>query len=711
MTHNLCYIYSVKTNMHNSLYVVSKSKASGSMLITLGFAELLQRRYGRIAFFRPLADSQRDRDPDAETILSQFALDQSYDEAVGMALDEAEKMLADNKMHLLIEMLLKKFLHLQNQYDFVLCSGLLDEALASVIDFDLNVELAKNFNTPIVGVIRALNEDENSLKETVRLWHLAIEQQGAEPFMLFANRCTRALYEKYHAHQTFCPDIPEPVILLPDIIELDRPNVYQLAAELEAAQLIADETQMQRICGAPRIAAMHLEHFLPRIQQDDLIIVPADRSDIILGAMVANYANNFPAISAILLTGNLAPAKAILELVNGIDAIHIPLLHVEEDTMKTASRVQSLEARIDVHSPKKIATALGVFNENIDNDAITAALTTSKTDIITPVMFEHRLFEQAAREKKMIILPETEDERILRAADILLRRRAVKIVLLGNKTRIITRAEAIGLHLNKAIFVDPSDRSHKRALATMYQSYRSHKGMTFDAAYDALSNATLFATMMVASGECDGMVSGATHTTRETILPALQTFKTAPGYTIVSSCFFMCFDTRVLVYADCAVNPDPSAAELAEIAIASAETAVQFGIEPRVAMLSYSTGDSGVGSDVDKVRAATQLVRTIAPDLVVDGPMQYDAAIDPEVGKQKMPSSPVAGRATVFIFPDLNTGNNTYKAVQRSAGAIAIGPVLQGLARPVNDLSRGATVTDIVNTVAITAIQTQQVPS
>ncbi len=690
-----------------SLYIVSKAKKAGSMLIALGMTEILIRRYGRIALFRPLVAQTRSRDSDLETLLGHFSLSQPYDTAVGLDIETAETLLSEGRSSELIETLIARFNALQAEYDFVLCEGLADEHLAQLIDFDLNVEIAKNFAAPVIGVLSAKGLSPHDLRETLRLWHLAITKQGAELFMLFANRCERTLYETYRGNNSLRPSAAIPVVLLPDVKDLDRPNVYQIVQDLGAEVLIGKPEQLQRLTGDPRIAAMHLEHFLARIQTDDLIIAPADRSDIILGAMVANYADNFPAVSAILLTGDLTPARTLMALIRGIEAIHIPLLHLGTDTMETALAVGRLPARIDAHAPKKIATALGVFHADVDADAIGERIAAAAADIVTPAMFEYRLLSKAAEAKKRIVLPETEDERILRAADILLRRRAVDIVLLGNREKILARAAALGIDLQHALFVDPEDEAHRKQLARNYYRLRKHKGMTLEAAYDAMSNATLFATMMVYEDECDGMVSGATHTTRETILPALQTIKTRPGYTIVSSCFFMCFDTRVLVYADCAVNPDPDAAELAQIAVASAETAQRFGIEPRIAMLSYSTGDSGVGSDVDKVREATRIVRRRRPDLVVDGPMQYDAAVDPAVGAKKMPGSPVAGQATVFIFPDLNTGNNTYKAVQRSAGAVAVGPVLQGLNKPVNDLSRGARVADIVNTVAITAIQAQ----
>jgi phosphate acetyltransferase len=320
-------------------------------------------------------------------------------------------------------------------------------------------------------------------------------------------------------------------------------------------------------------------------------------------------------------------------------------------------------------------------------------------------MFEYTLLDRARAGARHIVLPEGTDERVLRAADILLRRRVVELTLLGPEATVRGAASRLGLDLYGAHVLDPSEPQLLERFAAEYAARRVHKGVTVDQARDVVSDVSYFGTMMVALGMVDGMVSGATHTTAETIRPSFELVKTRPGVSIVSSVFLMCLADRVLVYGDCAVNPNPDAAQLADIAISSAATAAQFGIEPRVAMLSYSTGASGSGAEVERVREATELVRERAPELSVEGPIQYDAAVDAGVARTKLPDSEVAGRATVFIFPDLNTGNNTYKAVQRSANAIAIGPVLQGLNQPVNDLSRGATVHDIVNTVAITAIQ------
>jgi phosphate acetyltransferase len=322
-------------------------------------------------------------------------------------------------------------------------------------------------------------------------------------------------------------------------------------------------------------------------------------------------------------------------------------------------------------------------------------------------MFEYTLIDRARADRRHIVLPEGTEERILRAAEILLRRGVADLTLLGPPDEITRRARELGLDIDDASVVDPANSALRGQFAQTYAKLRAHRGVTLDMAGDTVRDVNYFGTLMVCSGLADAMVSGTTHPTADTIRPAFEIIRTVPGVSVASSVFFMCLADRVLVYGDCAINPDPNAAELADIALSSAMTAAQFGIEPRVAMLSYSTGTSGHGADVDKVAEATRLVRAARPDLPVEGPIQYDAAIDPTVAAAKLPGSLVAGRATVFIFPDLNTGNNTYKAVQRSAGAVAVGPVLQGLRRPVNDLSRGATVADIVNTVAITAVQAQ----
>ena len=326
---------------------------------------------------------------------------------------------------------------------------------------------------------------------------------------------------------------------------------------------------------------------------------------------------------------------------------------------------------------------------------------------MTPLMFEYEIIHRAKSDQRHIVLPEGEEERILRAAEILRMRDVVTVTLLGNEQEIRQKIAALGLSLSDVTVLDPLNSARRQEYADAYFELRKHKGISAQMAFDAMADVGYFGTMMVHFGEADGMVSGSVHTTQHTIRPAFEIIKTKPGVSIVSSVFFMCLSDRVLVFGDCAVNPEPSAEQLADIAISSAETARMFGIDPLIAMLSYSTGESGKGPEVEKVREAAKLAKARRPDLKIEGPIQYDAAVDAGVAITKLPGSEVAGHATVLIFPDLNTGNNTYKAVQRSAGAVAVGPVLQGLNKPVNDLSRGCTVTDIVNTIGITAIQSQ----
>ena len=372
--------------------------------------------------------------------------------------------------------------------------------------------------------------------------------------------------------------------------------------------------------------------------------------------------------------------------------------------------VNQVPAKIRPNRERKIALAMGNFMNNVDVEILRERLMSSVSLTTTPEMFEYSLYERASEERMRIVLPESNDERILRAAEILLRRDIVDIIFLGNPEEIEHQATTLGLDISRATIIEPITSPLLETYTQKFLAMRTHKGLTSDAAADAMLHGTYFATMMVQEGDADGMVSGAIHTTQDTVRPALQIIKTSPDISLVSSLFLMCLETKVLIYADCAVNQDPSAEDLAQIAIASAKSALSFGIEPRIAMLSYSTGDSGKGDDVEKVRRATKIAQKMRPDLLIEGPIQYDAAIDPKIGRKKLPGSKVAGQATVYIFPDLNTGNNTYKAVQRSSNAIAIGPILQGLKKPVNDLSRGCEIADIVNTVLITAIQAQELP-
>jgi phosphate acetyltransferase len=457
-----------------------------------------------------------------------------------------------------------------------------------------------------------------------------------------------------------------------------------------------------------KVAAMLVPDFLDYVEKGDLIITPGDRSGIILACLLSYHSKNYPQIAGLLLTGKQEPTPQIQHLIDGLGDLPFAVLGVSTDTFTTTLNVSKVHARLYSQNDRKIAIALGLVEDNINMQELQQRLLARKTPRVTPLMFEYELLQRAKTKPQHIVLPEGKEERILRAAEILQLRGAVKITLLGNEELIKQKIEALALQLEGVEIIDPMSSDLRQLYAETYHELRKHKGVVYDMAYDLMADVSYFGTMMVHLNHADGMVSGAVHTTQHTIRPAFEIIKTKPGTAIVSSVFFMCLEDRVLVYGDCAVNPNPDAQQLADIAISSAKTASMFNISPRIAMLSYSTGKSGKGEAVEKVREAVNLAKSLKPELILEGPMQYDAAVDSKVAKTKLPDSEVAGQANVFIFPDLNTGNNTYKAVQRSSGAVAIGPVLQGLNKPVNDLSRGCTVTDIVNTVVITAIQAQE---
>jgi phosphate acetyltransferase len=485
---------------------------------------------------------------------------------------------------------------------------------------------------------------------------------------------------------------------------LVAPTVESVIKAVSGVLFQGDPASLGREALGIMVAAMSIETVLSRLAEGYIVLIPGDRLEVLMAVLLAHQSENFPSLAGIVLYGGFEIPEAIKGLLAGLDT-SLPIITTGYDTYETVLRVTSAQGGLAADSQRKYDTALALFRQGVDISALLAKLDVAKSDVVTPLMFEYDLIERAKAKPQHIVLPEGHDDRIIRAASTLLARGVVSLTLLGEEGFIRSRARELGLNVDGARVQSPTDPELVERFADEYFSLRSHKGVTIEQARELVTDVSYFGTMMVHLGLADGMVSGAAHTTAHTITPAFQIIRTRPGVSVVSSVFFMCLADRVLVYGDCAIVPEPTPDQLADIAASAADTAAQFGIEPRVAMLSYSTGDSGTGDEVDQVREATDIVRRRRPDLLVEGPIQYDAAAEPEVARTKMPDSPVAGRATVFIFPDLNTGNNTYKAVQRSAGAVAIGPVLQGLNKPVNDLSRGATVRDIVNTVAITAIQ------
>jgi phosphate acetyltransferase len=559
----------------------------------------------------------------------------------------------------------------------------------------------------VLAVVQGYGRDAMQVVTAARGLLDALGERKCDSLALVANRVQASLVDAVTGDLKRVLPSDIPAYVLPELAILAKPTVGEIAAALDAERLSGQEGSFDREVRNFKIAAMELPNYLEHIEEGSLILAPGDRSDILLGSLLADSSKTYPHIAGILMTGGLRPAPQVVKLIKGLGDSPVPVIMVSMDTYTTAQQVSSLEGVLSPDNPRKIAAALGMVEAKVNSRELIGRLSMARSTRVTPIMFEYEIIQRARSDRKHIVLPEGTEERMLRAAEILRMREVVDITLLGNREEIRQKAAALGLSLLDVAVIDPLDSDRRQVYADAYFELRKHKGISPQMAFDGMADVSYFGTMMVHLGEADGMVSGSVHTTQHTIRPGLEIIKTRPGCSIVSSVFLMCLSDRVLVFGDCAVNPAPNPDQLADIAISSSETARMFGIDPLIAMLSYSTGESGKGTDVDKVREATKIAKQRRPDLKIEGPIQYDAAIDAGVAKTKLPGSEVAGHATVFIFPDLNTGNNTYKAVQRSANAVAVGPILQGLNKPVNDLSRGCTVTDIVNTVAITAIQAQ----
>ena len=689
-----------------SLFISAQEVNAGMLFVSMGMMEILKRNIHKVAFFRPIIFKKNIKDNDTTFMIAHYNLDIKYEDAIGFDVEYVENMIASHKINELLNQLIRKFKKLEKEYDFVLCEGIRLSFLSSNINYDLNMKIAQNFGSSYINIINAKEDSAQEVYESILIENDTLDSQGCKHFATFVNRLND---EKHLFLEKKLKNYEKSTYLLDEVEELSLLSVADIMDSLNAEAILLSDDDHTRNVRKIKIAALSLDNFLEKIEEDDLIVVPADRSDIILGLFGSLYSSAYPNVSAIVFPFSMTAHPNIKKLLLGLGAFNIPILSVPYDTYHTARKLSKVRSRIRLNSTRKIALSLGLFNANVDTTYIENKISTSQNTIMTPMMFEYKLFDLASLNKKTIVLPESSDERILRAAEIILNRGVANIILIGNVDEITENYLRLGLDLSNAKIIDHTTSSLKSEFSEEFYKRRKAKGLTLKVAQDTMSHVNYFATMMVELGYADGMVSGAIHSTGETIRPALQIIKTTSDVSIVSSVFFMCLATKVLVYGDCAVNQDPNAQELADIAIASTKTATIFGIEPKVAMLSYSTGKSGKGVDVDKVRTATEIFIQKDPNCPVEGPIQYDAAINKNVAKIKLPDSKVAGEASVLIFPDLNTGNNTYKAVQRSSGAVAIGPILQGLNKPINDLSRGCLVDDIVNTIAITAIQAGEV--
>lgn len=654
--------------------------------------------------FRPLLHHGPDRLFDL--LRARYRLTQDPATVYGMDYHEASTLQAQHGTDELVSTLVDRFHAVARDYDVVLVLGTDFADTQFPDELSLNARLANEFGASVIPVVGGRKQTAESVAAETHNAYRAYQGLGCDVLAMVVNRVAPAdrgeITERLGDSRL---PLPVPCYVLPDEPALSAPTVAQITHALGGKVLLGDDSGLARDALNFVFGGAMLPNFLNALTPGCLVVTPGDRADLVIGALAAHSAGT-PPIAGVLLTLDERPSDEILTLAARL-APGTPVVAVESGSFLTASELFSMEGKLSAVTPRKAETALGLFERHVDTAELRGRVSAPSSDRITPMMFEHTLLEQARSERRRVVLPEGTEERVLHAAEVILRRNVCDLTLLGPVEQIRKKAADLGIDLGDSMLVDPATSEWRDAFAEKYAQFRAHKNISMELAYDVVSDVNYFGTLMVQEGLADGMVSGSVHSTAATIRPAFEIIKTKPDADIVSSVFFMCLADKVLVYGDCAVNPDPNAEQLADIAIQSAATARRFGVEPRIAMLSYSTGTSGSGADVDKVREATEIVRSRRPGLLIEGPIQYDAAVEPSVAATKLPDSEVAGQATVLIFPDLNTGNNTYKAVQRSAGALAVGPVLQGLRKPVNDLSRGALVQDIVTTVAITAIQAQ----
>ncbi|WP_413998216.1 phosphate acetyltransferase [Flavobacterium sp. W1B] len=695
--------------MNKAIYIATSEHNSGKSIVTLGLMSMLIGKTAKVGYFRPIIEDFEDGklDNHIETVISHFGLDIAFEDAFAITKSKLIKEKNKGKIGEVLDLIIEKYKRLEEQFDFVLVEGTSFSGEGTVIELDMNVLIAKNLGIPTIIVGSGIGKTLEELIDSLYLAYDSFKVKDVEVLAVIANKVQPENIKL--VTDGLKANLPKEVLVnaIPVISNLSNPTIKEIVEELHAKVLFGEEFLNNEI-GNFSVGAMQLCNYLLHLKENALVITPGDRADIILGALQANESANYPTISGIILTGNILPEESILKLIEGLTSV-VPIISVEGGTYGITNKIGNIKSKIYADNKQKIETSINTFEKYVDLDNLSQKLSSFEVEGMTPKMFQYNLVKRAKQQRKHIVLPEGNDDRIIIATSRLLAMNVVDISIIGNKKQIENKVAELGItfDFSKVKIINPIESENYEDYVKTYYELRKNKNVSMAMAKDLMEDVSYFGTMMVYKGDADGMVSGAAHTTQHTILPALQFIKTKPDTCIVSSVFFMCLEDRVSVFGDCAINPNPTAEQLAEIAISSADSSLAFGIEPKVAMLSYSSGASGKGDEVEKVRKATEIVREKRPDLKIEGPIQYDAAVDMEVGKSKMPNSEVAGQASVLIFPDLNTGNNTYKAVQRETGALAIGPMLQGLNKPVNDLSRGCTVDDIINTVVITAIQAQ----
>ncbi len=695
--------------MSKAVYIATIEPNSGKSIVVLGLMRMLLGKVAKVGYFRPIIDDPAEGEVDTHinTVISHFELDINLKKTFAFTRSEVLQKYNQGKSGEVIDIIIQKYKNLEEKFDFILIEGTDFSDEGSIIEFDINVIIAKNLGIPSIIVTSGKDKTSKEITSNLKLAYDTFHHKDVEVLAIVANKVATGTEQQLKTllEKDFGTAVEQ--IVIPKIDSLINPTIKEIVKELGGTVLFGKE-YLNNQAGSFGVGAMQLRNYLTHLKDNSLVITPGDRADIILGVLQANISDNYPKISGIILTGGIVPEEPILKLIEGV-SLSVPIVSIAQGTFSVTNKIGTIKSKIYADNQLKINTAIDVFEQCVNEDRLIDPLITFESDSLTPSMFQYTLLKRASKHKKHIVLPEGADERILRAAHRLVSADVVNITLIGDEKVIKNKAVKLDIPIDfsKINIIMPIDSPQYEDYVQTFYELRKHKNVNLDMAKDMMADVSYFGTMMIYKGHADGMVSGAVHTTQHTIRPALQFIKTKPGVKVVSSVFFMCLEDRVSVFGDCAINPNPNAEQLAEIAISSAKSAAAFGIDPKIAMLSYSSGTSGKGEDVEIVRAATTIVKEKCPELKIEGPIQYDAAVDMRVGHSKLPDSEVAGKASVLIFPDLNTGNNTYKAVQRETGALAIGPMLQGLNKPVNDLSRGCTVDDVYNTVIITAIQAQ----
>jgi len=694
--------------MSKGIYVATIEPNSGKSVVVLGLMRMLLGKTAKVGYFRPIIEDIKvgEIDNHINTVVSYFEIDINYKKTYAFTRSQVLDLYNQGKSGKVIDEIIKKYKNLEERFDFILVEGTDFSHENSSLELDINLLISKNLGLPAIIVSQGDGKLLSDVVDNVQLAHDTFKEE-VDVLSIMTNKINPDEVSTLKSLLKARINSGTDITVIPKINSLASPTVKEIVKTLKGNILFGHDMLNNQVDNF-NVATMQLRNYLNQLKDDCLVITAGDRADIILGSLQANRSKNYPKISGIILTGGLMPEESILKLIEGLSSI-VPIISVKGGTFSVANEIGKIKSRIYAENIEKIETSIATFEKHVDTDKLANDLITFRSDIFTPRMFQYNLLQRALKDKKHIVLPEGDDERVLKAAARLIDAHVVELTLIGEKEKIKERIENydISLDINDVNIVNPIESPHFKDYVNTFYELRKHKGVNLDMAKDAMTDVSYFGTMMTYKGHADGMVSGAVHTTAHTLRPALQFIKTKPGVNIVSSVFFMCLEDRVSIFGDCAINPNPNAKQLAEIAISSAKTAQDFGVEPKVAMLSYSSGASGKGEDVERVRKATEIAKAQAPNLKIEGPIQYDAAVDMRIGKSKLPDSEVAGQASVLIFPDLNTGNNTYKAVQRETGALAIGPMLQGLNKPVNDLSRGCTADDIYSTVIITAIQAQ----